>query len=448
MDYESLQREYVLHALRRPKSLIFERAQGSRIWDIHGKMYLDTMSGSAGPAMVGHAHPAVVVAVAQQMAKLPSVNLLHDSPILIEFCARMAKIAPKGMTKTFLCTGGGEAVEAAIKFAIRTTGRAEVLSLSGAYHGQSLATMGLGGMPAFRKWMPGGVRWPNFRQIPSGDAYRPLLGEGADSCAAAVRALEADLDSSSSCQVAALIIEVVQGPNGHSVFEKDYYGGIQRVCRERGVLLIVDEIQTGLGRCGSMWASDLYDVQPDILVAGKALGGGFPIGAFVTRKELIPAGLESEPWHMLTFMNQPLAAAAGIAVLDIIETENLIEKARTLGAQFTEYFTDLARRYDVIGDVRGPGLFVGVDFVEDQATKFPATNACRKAWEFAIDNGLITQFGGFAANVYKFKPPLTTPKEDFESMLEISKKVVAFIQSEVDSQRKRRSVQVPATVGD
>lgn len=448
MDYESLQKEYVLHALRRPKSLIFERAQGSRIWDIHGKMYLDTMSGSAGPAMVGHAHPSVVAAVAEQMAKLPSVNLLHDSPKLIEFCARMAKIAPKGMTKTFLCTGGGEAVEAAIKFAIRITGRAEVLSLSGAYHGQSLATMGLGGMPAFRKWMPGGVRWPNFRQIPSGDAYRPLLGEGADSCSAAVNALEADLEGSSSCQVAALIIEVVQGPNGHSVFEKDYYAGVQRVCRERGVLLIVDEIQTGLGRCGTTWASDLYDVQPDILVVGKALGGGFPIGAFVTRKELIPAGLESEPWHMLTFMNQPLAAAAGVAVLDIIEKENLAERAKKLGAQFTEYFTELARRYDVIGDVRGPGLFVGVDFVEDQATKAHATNACRKAWEFAIDNGLITQFGGFAANVYKFKPPLTTPKEDFERMLDISQKMVAFIQAEVDSQRKGRSVQVPATVGD
>jgi 4-aminobutyrate aminotransferase / (S)-3-amino-2-methylpropionate transaminase / 5-aminovalerate transaminase len=438
----------VLHALRRPKSLIFERAQGSRMWDIHGKMYLDTMSGSAGPAMVGHAHPAVVAAVAQQMAKLPSVNLLHDSPTLIEFCVRMARIAPKGMTKTFLCTGGGEAVEAAIKFAIRTTGRAEVLSLSGAYHGQSLATMGLGGMPALRKWMPGGVRWPNFRQIPSGDAYRPLLGEGADSCAAAVHALEADLDSGSSCQVAALIVEVVQGPNGHSVFEKDYSEGIQQVCRERGVLLIVDEIQTGLGRCGTTWACDLYDVQPDILVVGKALGGGFPIGAFITRNGLIPAGLESEPWHMLTFMNQPLAAAAGIAVLDIIDKEKLVERARTLGSQFTEYFTQLARRYDVIGDIRGPGLFVGVDFVEDQATKAPATNACRRAWEFAIDSGLITQFGGFAANVYKFKPPLTTPKEDFESMLAISEKMVHFIQAEVDRQRKGRSVQVPATVGD
>jgi 4-aminobutyrate aminotransferase-like enzyme len=220
------------------------------------------------------------------------------------------------------------------------------------------------------------------------------------------------------------------------------------VCRERGVLLIVDEIQTGLGRCGTTWACDLYDVQPDILVVGKALGGGFPIGAFITRNGLIPAGLESEPWHMLTFMNQPLAAAAGIAVLDIIDKEKLVERARTLGSQFTEYFTQLARRYDVIGDIRGPGLFVGVDFVEDQATKAPATNACRRAWEFAIDSGLITQFGGFAANVYKFKPPLTTPKEDFESMLAISEKMVHFIQAEVDRQRKGRSVQVPATVGD
>jgi 4-aminobutyrate aminotransferase / (S)-3-amino-2-methylpropionate transaminase / 5-aminovalerate transaminase len=448
MDYEALSKQYVLHALRRPKSLILERAQGSRMWDIHGNVYLDTMSGSAGPAMVGHAHPAVAEAVARQMAKLPSVNLLHDSPPLIEFCARMATLTPEGMTKTFVCTGGGEAVEAAVKFAIRITGRAEVLSLSGAYHGQSLATMGLGGMPALRKWMPGAVRWPNFRQVPSADAYRPLLGEGSDACGAAIHALEADLDSASSCQVAALVMEVVQGPNGHSVFEREYYAGVQRVCRQRGVLLIVDEIQTGLCRCGTTWACELYDVRPDILVVGKALGGGFPIGAFITRKELVPDGLESEPWHMLTFMNQPLAAAAALAVLDIVEKEKLAQRARTLGAQFTERFTTLARRYDVIGDVRGPGLFVGVDFVEDQRTKAPATDACRKAWEFAIDKGLILQFGGFGANVYKFKPPLTTPVEDFERMLDISEEVTAFIQHEVDQQRKGSSVAVPAAIGD
>src|SRR5690349_1360587 len=130
VDYEALSNDYVLHGIRREKSLIFERAEGSQLWDIHGKLYLDTMSGSAGPAMVGHAHPAVAEAVARQMAKLPSTNVLHDSVPVIELCARMAGIAPQGLSKTFLCVGGGEAVEAAIKFVMLVTGRNEVLSLT------------------------------------------------------------------------------------------------------------------------------------------------------------------------------------------------------------------------------------------------------------------------------------------------------------------------------
>jgi 4-aminobutyrate aminotransferase-like enzyme len=440
-----MSRQHVLHALRRDKSVIFERAAGSKLWDVNGKEYLDTMSGSAGPAMVGHSNPLVAEAVAKQMAKLPSVNLVHDSVSVIEFCTRIAEIAPGGLSKTFLCVGGGEAVEAAIKFAMRITGRAEVLSLTGAYHGQSLATMGLGGMPALREWMPGSVRWPNFRQVPSGDAYRPPLGEDPEAWRAAVHALEADFAAGSSGHVAALIMELVQGPNGHSVYSPEYYEAVQRVCRGHGVLLIVDEIQTGLCRCGSTWACDLYDVKPDILVIGKALGGGVPIGAFITRKDLVPAGLESEAWHMLTFMNQPLSAAAGLAVLGIMDKENLSERASSLGARATKTFRDLARRYDVIGDVRGPGLFVGVDFVEDRRTKAPATTACRKAWDFAIDHGLITQFGGFGGNVYKFKPPLTTPQAEFDRMLEISEEMIAFIQREVDQRRSASAVKEPAS---
>ena len=149
MDYQANAREYVLHALRRDRSVIFARAEGSRLWDIQGKAYLDTMSGSAGPAMVGHANPRVAEAVARQMAKLPSVNIVHDSVPVIEFCTRIAGLAPAGLSKTFLCAGGGEAVEAAIKFAMRITGRTEVLSLTGAYHGQSFAMMGLGGMSTY-----------------------------------------------------------------------------------------------------------------------------------------------------------------------------------------------------------------------------------------------------------------------------------------------------------
>jgi 4-aminobutyrate aminotransferase-like enzyme len=446
MDYQVNAREYVLHALRREGSAIFIRAEGSRLWDIHGKVYLDTMSGSAGPAMVGHANPRVAEAVAHQMRTLPSVNLVHDSVPVIEFCTRIAGLAPAGLSKTFLCAGGGEAVEAAIKFAMRVTGRTEVLSLSGAYHGQSLATMGLSGMPLLRKMMPSALRWQNFRQIPSADAYRPPLGEDPNSWCAAVNALETELSAGGANQVAALIMEMVQGPNGHSVFSPPYYEAVQRVCRKHDVLLIVDEIQTGLCRCGTTWACELYHVQPDILVVGKALGGGVPIGAFITRRDLIPDGLESEPWHMLTFMNQPLAAVAGLAVLDIVQEEKLAERAHALGALAMQRFRDMADRFDVIGDVRGPGLFIGVDFVENRQTKVPATNACRKAWKLAVERGLILQFGGSAGNILKFKPPLTTPQADFERMLEISEEVIDFIQSEVNEQRRVPAIDVPTAL--
>jgi 4-aminobutyrate aminotransferase-like enzyme len=446
MNYEALASSHVLHALQRPGSVIFERAQGSRLWDIRGKEYLDTMSGSAGPAMVGHAHPAVAQAVARQMAQLPSTNILHDSTTVIEFCARLAEIAPPGLTKTFLCTGGGEAIEAAIKFAARVTGRPAVLSLTGGYHGQSLATMSLTGMPALREWMPSAMRWPTFHQVPSADCYRPPLGDGGDHWLASLNALEAAVDASGSAPVAALVMEIVQGPNGHTVFPAEYYRGVQRICRERSMLLIVDEVQTGLARCGATWACDLFDVRPDILVVGKALGGGVPIGAFLTRRELIPEGLESEPWHILTFMNQPLAAAAALAVLDIAKTEKLAERAQSLGARSTERFRELAQTFDVIGDVRGPGLFIGVDFVESRATKAPATAACRRAWEYAMEKGLITQFGGPGANVLKFKPPLTTPESELERMLEIAGEVVAFIQKQVERKRADESSRVSAAV--
>jgi 4-aminobutyrate aminotransferase-like enzyme len=198
MDYQSSSNKYVLRAARGERAVVFERGENARLWDTDGKMYLDTMSGSAGPAMVGHAHPGVARAVSKQMATLPSVNLLHDSTSVIEFCAALAEIAPAGLSKTFMCPGGGEAVEAAIKFAIRVTGRSEVLSLSGGYHGTSLAMMSLAGMPSLRNWMPGGVRWPTFRQVPSGDTYRQTIGSGTEAWRSAVQALENSLDFAGS----------------------------------------------------------------------------------------------------------------------------------------------------------------------------------------------------------------------------------------------------------
>ena len=423
-------RNFVLHSLRRERCLIFERGDNARLWDSRGREYLDTMSGSAGPAMVGHANPRVAAAVAEQMTKLPTTNILHESAPLVEYCARLAGTVSFGPAKVAIVAGGGDAIEAAIKLAMRVTGGTEVLSLHGAYHGMSLATMSLAGIAPDRSWFPGGIRWPTFRQVPNADTYRNPLGSGPEAWLASVGALENAIDGGYG-GVAAFVMEVVQGPNGHVVFPPGYYTEVQRVCRDRGVLLIVDEIQTGLARCGAMWASDLFDVHPDILVAGKALGGGVPTGAVIARADLVTDQIESEPWNILTFMNQPLAAAAGMAVLDVVEEESLAERARDLGARATGRFRELADRFDVIGDVRGPGLFVGVDYVVDRESKEPASQVCEAAWEYAVDQGLLCQFGGIGGNVLKFKPPLTTPDEDFDRMLERVADVTAFIQERV-----------------
>ena len=421
---------HVLHSLKRSRCVIFERGDDARLWDVDGRMYLDTMSGSAGPALVGHANPRVAGAVAAQMARLPTTNILHQSAPVIEYCTRLAATAPEGLDRVALMAGGGDAVEAAIKLAMRVTGKTEILSLHGAYHGMSLATMSLAGIAPDRSWLPGGVRWPTFRQVPNADTYRNPLGEGPDAWRASLGALENAMDGGYG-QVAALVMEVVQGPGGHVLFPPEYYAGVQRACRARDVLLIVDEVQTGIGRCGAMWASDLFGVAPDVLVAGKAIGGGVPTGAVIARSDLVDDVLEASPWQILTFMNQPLAAAAGMAVLDIVEEEGLVDRARVLGERATARFRELAQAHDVIGDVRGPGLFVGIDYVLDRGTKAPATGACEEAWEYAVDRGLLCQFGGIHGNVLKFKPPLTTPEDDFERMLDLVAEVTQFISNTV-----------------
>jgi 2,2-dialkylglycine decarboxylase (pyruvate) len=429
---------FVLHSLRRDPCLTFVRAANARLWDADGRMYLDTMSGSAGPAMVGHANPHVAEAVMRQMATLPTTSILHQSDVVAGYCARLAARTPPGLTKIALVSGGGEAIEAAIKLAMRVTGRTEILSLHGAYHGMSLATMSLAGIAPDRDWFPGGVRWPTFRQVPNADTYRNPLAEGPDAWQASARALENAMDGGYG-QVAAFVMEVVQGPNGHVVFPPGYYQAVQRACRARGVLLIVDEIQTGLARCGATWASELFDVRPDLLVAGKALGGGVPFGALAVRADLVDDALEAEPWNILTFMNQPLAAAAGSAVLDVVDGERLVERAQRLGAEATSRFQELAGRFGAIGDVRGPGLFIGIDFVLDRASRQPATEICEAAWRFAVERGLLCQFGGIGGNVLKFKPPLTTPDDDFHRMLDLVEEVAGFIE-----QRVQRGVTTPA----
>jgi 4-aminobutyrate aminotransferase-like enzyme len=424
---------YVLTPMRRERRMIYARGEGCRLWDVEGNEYLDTVSGTNGVALVGHSHPRVADAVAAQFRQLSSVFLNTASPPLIELARRISETSPTGPAKTYLCPGGGEAVEAALKLAMRITGRTEVISVHGAYHGTGFGGLSLMGIRSVREWLPGGMRWPSFQQAPSADPYRPSVGEG-DDWRPAARALEAAIDAGTYNRVAAVILELVQGPAGHVEFPPAYVQEVRRITERRGILLIIDEVQTALARSGSMWCCDHYGVQPDIVVIGKAWGGGFPFGAVIARADLITPELEADPWHILTFQNQPLQAAAALAVLDIVEEEGLVERAAEIGRHARERFLEMAERHDVIGDVRGPGLFIGVDLVLDRATREPATEACAGALDFGLDIGLLTYFGG-AGNVLKFKPPAVTSDEDIDLMLDRCEGIIAYVGREVAAGR-------------
>jgi 4-aminobutyrate aminotransferase-like enzyme len=425
--------QYVLTPMRRERRMIYTRGEGCRLWDSEGNEYLDAVSGTNGVALVGHSHPRVAEAIATQFRQLSSHFLNAASPPLIELAQRISETSPTGPSKTYLCPGGGEAVEAALKLAMRITGRGEIISVHGAYHGTGFGGLSLGGIPSVREWFPGGVRWPSFQQAPNADPYRPSVGTG-DDWRPAARALEAAIDSGTFNRVAAVLIELVQGPGGHVAFPAPYVQEVRRITKSRGILMIVDEVQTALARSGSMWCCDLYDIQPDIVVVGKAWGGGFPFGAVIADANLITPEIEADPWHILTFQNQPLQAAAALAVLDIVEEEHLIERAGAIGRRARERFAEMAERYEVIGDIRGPGLFIGVDLVVDRETREPATQACTGALDYALDIGLLTYFGG-AGNVLKFKPPAVTSDEDVELMLDRCEQVIAYVEREVQDGR-------------
>lgn len=426
---------HVLHSVERGRGdrrLVLERAIGSKVWDVDGREYLDAVSGTNGPALVGHGHPEVREAIAAQLDLIADHFYVYDSPPVVELATRLAQISPGGLDKTIFCPGGGDGVEAAVKLAMRVTGKTEVVSLYGAYHGLGLATSGLGGLPAMREWMPGALRWPTFRQGPVAECYRRPSGlTESEWGIVAAEALEATITQGGMNQVAALIIEPVQGPGGHIVFPASWFEAVQSICRRHDVLLIVDEVQTGLGRCGEMFASDLYGLRPDILVLGKALGGGLPFGATMARSDLVPVEIESEPWIAFTFQNQPVGAAAALAVLEIIERDRLAERARVLGARATERLNQLKDRYTCVGDVRGPGLFIGVDLVVDRDTREPATDACARAFDYALDIGLLTWFGGAGGNVLKLKPPLTIPDDDFDEIMSRIEAVISHVETSI-----------------
>lgn len=387
------------------------RGAGVRLWDAAGKEYLDFLGGIAVNAL-GHAHPAVVAAVYRQAA-----TLLHCSNLyLIEGQALLAKALLDGSPfgKAFFCNSGAEANEAAIKLARKYAravkgeeGRYEIVTALNSFHGRTLATVTATGQPKYQK---------GFEPLPPGFRYVPFNDASA-------------LERAVGEQTAAVLLEAIQGEGGVHVADEAFLWRARQICHERGALLIMDEVQTGMGRTGKMFAFEHYGIEPDAVTLAKALGGGVPIGALLARDEVAAAFTPGT--HASTFGGNPLACAAALAVVETIKAEGLVERAAEMGGYFAEALRALGKRLPQVAEVRGKGLMVAVELRTPDGAAFGGASEgatgggrggslgapARAVAAACLDAGLL--LNAVSDTTLRFLPPLVVSRGDIDEAVAI-----------------------------
>ena len=398
--------------------------QGSRVTDIDGKSYIDCTA-QAWTLALGYNHPEVMEAALAQMKVLPHVRAGFPTLPRLLLAKRLADLCPGRLNTVTYAPTGSLGVEAALKLAlINRPGAHRFITFYHAYHGNTLATMAASwsGTQTAGHFGPGTKFLPfmhNFVRVPNAYSYRcprralhPPSGECDAGCAAPLRdTIRRGVDG----PVAAVLLEPVQGSGGQIPFPAAFVQEVRRICDEFGILLIFDEIQTGFGRTGRMFAAEGLGVTPDIMVLSKALGGGFPIAAVVADDRLTPFAPTGE--DVYTFGSNPVAQAAALKVIEILERDRIPERAGRMGALLTRGLRALQTEYPQIGDVRGPGLFVGVEMVKDPASREPAPAEARRIVDEAMRRGVILATASALPNVLKLKPPLIIEEAEIETVL-------------------------------
>ncbi|HLZ22090.1 MAG TPA: 4-aminobutyrate--2-oxoglutarate transaminase [Ktedonobacterales bacterium] len=399
---------------------------GARITDVDGTSYLD-FAGGIGTMNVGHSHPAVVAAIHEQV-NLYTHTCAHVlmPPPYIELARRLAQITPGSYPKkTLLVNSGSEAVENAIKIARAATQRPAVIAFENSFHGRTNLALALTG-----KVQPYRQRFGPFAQdihhIPYPYCYRCEQHSDDGSCHEWRTALErAFLTRVAPEQVAAILVEPVQGEGGFVVPPPSFLPELREICTQYGILLIADEVQTGFGRTGRMFAVEHSGIEPDLMLLAKSLAAGLPLAAVVGRAEIMdapePGGLGG------TYGGNPVACAAALAVLDIFAREGLVERAQHLGEMSLDRMRAWQEQFPLVGDVRGLGAMVAIEFVEDRATKAPAVNAAAAVMAEARGRGLLVIKAGLYNNVIRLLMPLVTTDEEMAHGLDILEASLAAV---------------------
>lgn len=398
---------------------LIERAAGSHVHDSDGRAILDFTSGQMS-AILGHGHPEITATVTHAAANLAHLYSGMLSAPVLDLAERLAATLPPALTRTLLLTTGAEANEAALKLAKLATGRHEVVSFDRSWHGMTHAAAAATYSAGRRGYGP---PIPGNLVLPSPNAYRSPFRtpDGSYDWESELDYGFELVDRQSAGSLAACLVEPILSSGGIIEPPPGYLRRLKDKCAERGMLLILDEAQTGLGRTGTMYAFERDGVTPDILTLSKTLGAGLPVAAVVTGDAIEATCHERGFLFYTTHVSDPLPAAVALTVLDVIVRDGLVERAARLGAQLTERLTGLRDRFEVVGDVRGRGLLQGVELVRDKKTKTPADTLGGAVTAACLERGLhmnIVQLPGMGG-IFRIAPPLTITEDDLHRGVDI-----------------------------
>lgn len=405
--------------------IVVDEARGSAVTDVDGNTFLDFIGG-IGVNGLGHSHPVYVDALQKQVAKASVGSFTSEARV--DLLERLASHAPaKKLRRLQLYSGGTEAVESAMRLAKCHTGKYEFVSFWGGFHGKTMGTLSLNGSSLKEKLGP---MVSGIHHIPYADCYRCPFKLRAPECGVScVEFARKQLKAESAGAIAAFVVESMQGTSGNLVPPNDFLPAVASLAKELGALLIADEMITGFGRTGCYWGIDHSGVEPDIVTIGKAFGGGFPVSGLLTTDAISSA----KPWanpsgSSSSYGGNPLASAAGAAALRIIDDEKLVENSRVVGQKLLEALRPFVDRYAFVGEVRGAGLFLGIELVKDKKTKEPLSKAATtRIFQECLHRGLLTM--AYAAS-FRIQPALTIDEATALAGVEILREVFDLVEKE------------------
>lgn len=400
----------VFHYFKQP--LVVSHAKDQYVWDVEGNQYLDFFGGIV-TVSVGHCNDAVNERVHAQIDRLEHVSTVFANEPQIALAQKLAQITPAGaLRKSFFTNSGTEANETAILAARCYTGSVEIVALRHSYHGRSAAAMALTGQATWKMGPP----QAGIVHAVNAYCYRCPFGLEYPSCEVkCAQDIEQVIRTTTSGRVAAFIAEPIQGVGGFITPPKEYFKIVTDIVREYGGIFIADEVQTAWGRTGSKWFGiEHWDVEPDIITSAKGLGNGLPIGVTIARPEVADA---MKGVTISTFGGNPVVTTAAKAVIDYIEEKKLLENTREVGNYLRGRLIDLKDKHPVIGDVRGMGLLLALELVEDRKSKHPATAATLQMLELARENRIMVGRGGLYGNVLRMSPPMNISRSDVDEFI-------------------------------